>query len=103
MERIDGVLDGVDYHVFYLATDDDLWGVPEGSFRDEIDPHTPVVPMDHSVCVFTGIAMGQVHLTIEVLGRVEVVEAGGVVAGFDAHAVTSSQVVEKLRSEGRRE
>lgn len=68
MERIDGVLDGVDYHLLYLVADDDPWcGFPEGSFRDDIDPHTLVVPMDHSVCVFTGIAMGQVNLTIEVL------------------------------------
>lgn len=67
MERIDGVLDGVDYHQLYLVADDDLDGFPEGSFEDEIDPHTLAVPMDHSVCVLTGIAMGQVNLTIEVL------------------------------------
>lgn len=67
MERIEGVLDGVDYHQLYLVADDDLDGFPEGSFEDEIDPHTLAVPMDHSVCVITGIAMGQVNLTIEVL------------------------------------
>ena len=67
MERIDGVLDGVDYHQLYLVTDDDLDGFPECSFEDEIYPHTLAVPMDHCVCVLTGIAMGQVNLTIEVL------------------------------------
>jgi len=67
MERIDGVLDGVDYHQLYLVADEDLSGIPEGSFEDEIDPHTLAVPMDHCVCVITGIAMGQVNLTIEVL------------------------------------
>ena len=75
MDRIDGVLDGVDYHQLYLVADDDLDGFPEGSFEDEIDPHTLAVPMDHCVCVLTGIAMGQVNLTIEVLdeapGRID--------------------------------
>ena len=67
MDRIDGVLDGVDYHQLYLVADDDLDGFPEGSFKDEIYPHTLVEPRGNSVCVHTGIAMGQVNLTIEVL------------------------------------
>lgn len=29
MERIDGVLDGVDYHQLYLVADDDLDGFPD--------------------------------------------------------------------------
>ena len=67
MARLGGVLDGVEYHQFYLVADEDLWGFPEGSFGDEISPHTLVVPMGNSVCVQTGIAMGKVFLTIEVL------------------------------------
>ena len=67
MERIDGVLDGVDYHQFYLVADDDLNGFPDASFRDEISPHTLVEALDNSVCVRTGIAMGKIELTIEVL------------------------------------
>lgn len=75
MDRIDGVLDGVDYHQLYLVADDDLDGFPEGSFKDEIYPHTLVEPTGNSVCVHTGIAMGQVNLTVEVLeeapGRID--------------------------------
>jgi len=67
MQRLGGVIDGVDYHTFYLVADEDLWGFPDGDFGDDISPHTLVVPMGNSVCVSTGIAMGQVNLTIEVL------------------------------------
>jgi hypothetical protein len=40
MQRIDGVLDGIDYHQFYLVTDDDPNAIPDGAFTDEISPHT---------------------------------------------------------------
>jgi len=67
MPRLGGVIDGVEYHTFYLVADEDLWGFPDGDFGDDISPHTLVVPMGNSVCVSTGIAMGQVNLTVEVL------------------------------------
>jgi len=67
MQRLGGVIDGVEYHTFCLVADEDLWGFPDGDFGDDISPHTLVVPMGNSVCVSTGIAMGQVNLTVEVL------------------------------------
>lgn len=67
MQRLDGVIDGVEYHTFYMVADENSWGFPEGDFGDDISPHTLVVPMSNSVCVSTGIAMGQVNLTVEVL------------------------------------
>lgn len=67
MQRLGGVIDGVDYHTFYLVADEDLSGFLDGDLEDDISPHTLVVPTGNSVGVITGIAMGQVNLTIEVL------------------------------------
>jgi hypothetical protein len=67
MKQIAGVLDGVDYHQFYLVADDDPDPALEGAFEDEISPHTLVVPTANGVCVSTGIAMGVINLTIELL------------------------------------
>ena len=66
MQRIDGVLDGIDYHQFYLLANDDP-DIPEGAFEDEISPHTLIVPTGSALCVTTGIAMGVLKLTIELL------------------------------------
>lgn len=69
MNRVAGVLDGVDYHQFYLVADDDPDVWPEGAFEDDISPHTLIVPTGQAVCVSTGIAMGMINLTIELLDR----------------------------------
>jgi hypothetical protein len=67
MRLASGFLDGIDYHQFYLVADEDEDVFPEGAFTDEISPHTLVVPTGSALCVSTGIAMGQISLTIEVL------------------------------------
>lgn len=67
VQRISAELDGIDYHQFYLVADEDDDVFPEGAFSDEISPHTLIVPTGHAVCVSTGIAMGVINLTIEVL------------------------------------
>ena len=59
--------DGVNYHQFYLVADDDLDAVPDGAFQDEISPDTLIVPTGSAVCVSTGIVMGVINLTIELL------------------------------------
>jgi len=67
--EIAGVLDGVDYHQFYVVADEDPDRFPEGAFTDAISPHTLIVPTGSAVCVSTGIAMGVINLTIEVLAE----------------------------------
>ena len=69
MELVSGELDGIDYHQFYLVADDDEEAFPEGEFTDEISPHTLVVPSGHALCISTGIAIGLINLTIEVLDQ----------------------------------
>lgn len=65
MQRIEGALSGIDYHQFYVMTED-----------EDSDPEYPTVRSNHDLiaptsgygfCAFTGIAMGTVHLTIEIL------------------------------------
>jgi hypothetical protein len=65
MQRIEGVLEGVEYHQFYvMAEDDDAY--PE--FPVGRSSHDLIVPTSgHGFCMSTGIAMGSIHLAIEVL------------------------------------
>jgi hypothetical protein len=67
MKRIAGVLDGIDYHQFYFVAREDSVEVPQGAAKDEISPHTLLVPTDSGLCVSTGIVMGLIKLTIELL------------------------------------
>lgn len=66
MNGVEGLLDGVDYHQFYL------WGdypfvptsYPPGGPNNRLLAATET---GHAVCVSTGIAMGMIHLAIEFL------------------------------------
>jgi hypothetical protein len=65
MQRIEGVFEGVDYHQFYVMTEDED-AYPE--FPVGRSSHDLIVPTSgHGFCVLTGIAMGSIHLAIEVL------------------------------------
>lgn len=66
MNRVEGLLDGVDYHQFYLWADDPLVAVsyPPGGPANRLLATTET---GHAVCISTGIAIGVVHLTIEML------------------------------------
>jgi hypothetical protein len=67
MNRISGVLGGISYHQFCVLATNDPNPMPEAGVADEISPHTLVVPTASGVCVSTGIAMGLIKLTIELL------------------------------------
>lgn len=67
MASLSGVLDGIDYHQFYLMADDDDQVFPEFATDAEIAPHGLIATTGHGVCIATGIAMGAVNLTIELL------------------------------------
>jgi len=66
MRRIEGLLDGVDYHQFYFQAGD-----PNESARYPMEgpPNRLLATTDtgHAVCITTGIAMGVVQLAIEFL------------------------------------
>jgi len=66
MKRIEGLLDGVDYHQFYLQAGDPTVypSYPMGG-----PPNTLLAVTDtgNAVCVTTGISMGVVQLAIEFL------------------------------------
>jgi hypothetical protein len=67
MQLVSGELGGIDYHQFYFVADSDENVLPEGAFDDELSPNTLIVPTGHALCVSTGIAMGVLNLTVEVL------------------------------------
>lgn len=62
-----GVLDGIEYHQFYLVADEDDEVFPEFATDQEISPYGLIAATGHAVCVCTGIAMGRVNLTIDLL------------------------------------
>lgn len=66
MRRIDGLLDGVDYHQFYLTADDpdEFPRYPTGGPPNRLLATTDA---NEPVCVITGIAMGIIRLAIELL------------------------------------
>lgn len=66
MRRIEGPLDGVDYHQFYLWADDPD-GYPEYPRGGSPNRLLATTSTGHAVCVSTGIAMGVVQLAIEFL------------------------------------
>jgi hypothetical protein len=66
MASLSGVLDGIDYHQFYLVTDDDEVS-PEFETDPEIAPHWLITPSGHALYIHTGVAMGMVNLTVELL------------------------------------
>jgi hypothetical protein len=67
MPRLEGLLDGVDYHHFYLQAGDptEAPSYPETGWL----PNRMLATTDtgDAVCVITGIAMGVIQLTIDVL------------------------------------
>jgi hypothetical protein len=66
MTRIEGLLDGVDYHQFYFQTGD---RTESPNYPMEGPPNRLLATTDtgHAVCVKTGIAAGVVQLAIEFL------------------------------------
>jgi len=66
VRRINGLLDGVDYHQFYLTADDpdEYPQYPAGGPPNRLLATTDA---DESVCVSTGIAMGVIRMAIEFL------------------------------------
>lgn len=67
MQLASGDLEGIDHHQYYLVADADPTVFPEGAYTDEISPNTLVVPTGHALCLTTGIAMGVIRLTVELL------------------------------------
>lgn len=73
MKRVEGLLDGVDYHQFYFQADDPTvfptYPDGEGPYPDGGPANRLLATTEtgHAVCVSTGIAMGVVHLAIEIL------------------------------------
>jgi hypothetical protein len=66
MTRIEGLLEGVDYHQFFLEAGDPT---EYPSYPREGPPNRLLAATDtgHAVCITTGIAMGVVQLAIEFL------------------------------------
>jgi len=67
MNRIEGLLDGVDYHQFYFQADDPTVFLPAYPPGGPANRLLAATETGHAVCVSTGIAMGVVHLAIELL------------------------------------
>jgi hypothetical protein len=66
MPRLEGLLDGVDYHHFYLQAGDptDAPSYPMGGPPNRL---LALTDTGDAVCVITGIAMGVIELAIELL------------------------------------
>lgn len=53
MESHSGVLDGIDYHLFFLVADDDDQVTPEFATDLEIAPHGLIATSGHAICIQT--------------------------------------------------
>lgn len=67
MKTLDGVLDGIDYHQFYLLAEADVGTFPSYADDEVIKPHGLIASSGHGVCVTAGITMGPIFLTVELV------------------------------------